>query len=85
VVCAHYFPVNVAKSLPWAASLEFSLTFLAGVIAGYLHFKWHKVESKMEGLTAGIMASLAHLIVTWFMTIGSTAIYGGDWGSTMES
>jgi hypothetical protein len=20
----------------------------AGVIAGYLHFKWHKVESKME-------------------------------------
>jgi len=57
----------------------------AAVIAGYLHFTWHKVENKMEGLTVGIMVFLAHLIITLFLTIGSTAIYGGNWGSTMQS
>jgi len=57
----------------------------AGVIAGYLHYRMHKVTNKMEGLTVGIMASLTYLIVTLFMTIGALAIYGGDWGSGFQT
>jgi hypothetical protein len=57
----------------------------AGAIAGYLHYRLHKVENKMEGLTVGIMAFLAYLIITLFLTIGSTAIYAGNWGSTFSS
>jgi hypothetical protein len=57
----------------------------AGVIAGYLHYRLHNVESKMEGLTVGIMAFLAHLIITLFLTIGAMAVYGGNWGSAFQS
>lgn len=57
----------------------------ATVVAGHIHFKLHKVESKMEGLTVGIMVFLAHFIITLFVVIGVAIIFERDWGATFQS
>jgi len=55
-----------------------------GFVAGYLNFRMHKPEAvKMEGLRAGIMATIAHFFITLLMTILKTAVYGGDFGTAM--
>jgi len=56
-----------------------------GFIAGFLSYRLHKTENKMEGFTAGFMAFLAHLFITLLMTILRTAIDSGDLGAAMQT
>jgi hypothetical protein len=64
--------------------------FPGGFVAGYLNFRIHKTDgSPMEGLAAGIMASLANLFITLFvfvaMAVSASEIAGqimGAWGLT---
>ncbi len=55
-----------------------------GFIAGYLNFRLHKTQGKMEALGAGLVAAIAHFLITLFTTIFRTAILGNtDWGTVM--
>jgi len=56
-----------------------------GFIAGFLSYRLHKTENKMEGFTAGFMTFLAHLFITLLMTILRTAIGSGDLGVAMQT
>lgn len=56
----------------------------AGFVAGYLCYKLLKGEGKTEGFTGGFMSFLVYLIITLIISLGSTGIYGADYGTEMQ-
>jgi len=56
----------------------------AGFVAGYSCYKLLKAEGKREGLTGSFMSFLVYLIITLIMSLGSTGIYGADYGTEMQ-
>jgi hypothetical protein len=57
---------------------------LGGFVAGYLCYKMLKEEGKSVGLTGGFMSFLSYFIITLIITVARTAIWGADFGTSMQ-
>jgi len=79
------FGANLGRSVAMQVVTGVFAYIPAAVTAAYLHYRWNKTESKMEGISVGIMIFLVHFVITLFMTVANTAIYAGDWGGAMQS
>jgi len=55
-----------------------------GFVAGYLNFRIHKTQGNvMEGLSAGVMASIINFFITLFVAVAMAATYSTGAGEIM--
>lgn len=58
--------------------------FPSGFVASYLNFRLHKTDDKrMDALTVGVLTIIIHLFITLLMAIFGTAIYSGNFSTSM--